>query len=73
MHVALNIYFFCVRLDNAAGGSIDWTYGELGVIYSYALELRDTGRYGLLLPARYIPISGKETSEAVIEATLAMN
>lgn len=29
-----------------SGGSIDYTYETLGVKYSYALELRDTGRYG---------------------------
>jgi len=55
-----------------AGGSIDWTYAVLGVKYSYALELRDTGRYGFLLPANQIKPSGEETSDAFIAAILAM-
>jgi len=37
-----------------AGGSIDWTYAVLGVKYSYALELRDKGQNGFLLPANQI-------------------
>jgi len=55
-----------------AGGSIDWTYAVLGVKYSYALELRDKGRYGFLLPANQIRPSGEETSDAFIAAILAM-
>jgi len=55
-----------------AGGSIDWTYAVLGVKYSYALELRDKGRYGFLLPANQIKPSGEETSDAFIAACLAM-
>ncbi len=35
----------------AAGSSVDWAYAVEGVKYSYALELRDTGRHGFLLPA----------------------
>uniref|UniRef100_A0A0P5L9V9 Zinc carboxypeptidase A 1 n=1 Tax=Daphnia magna TaxID=35525 RepID=A0A0P5L9V9_9CRUS len=30
----------------ASGGSVDWTYDAENVVYSYALELRDTGLYG---------------------------
>jgi hypothetical protein len=33
--------------------------------YSYAVELRDTGEYGFLLPADQIIPSGKETLEAM--------
>ncbi len=33
-------------IDVASGGSFDWTYDTEGVLYSYALELRDTGLYG---------------------------
>ncbi len=35
-----------IAIDLASGGSIDWTYDAEGVLYSYALELRDTGLYG---------------------------
>lgn len=55
-----------------SGGSIDYTYEKLGVIYSYALELRDTGRYGFVLPAYQIQPSGEETSDAFLAAVLAM-
>lgn len=49
----------------AAGSSADYAYGVCGVRFSYAVELRDTGRYGFLLPASQIIPSGEETFEAV--------
>ncbi len=48
-------------LDATTGGSNDWSYGVLGLKYSYALELRDTGRYGFLLPANQILPTARET------------
>jgi len=42
------------------GGSLDWTLGELGIPYSYAMELRDNGTYGFLLPADQIIPTGEE-------------
>jgi len=45
----------------ASGGASDWALGEAGVPYSYSMELRDTGRYGFLLPPRYIAPVGLET------------
>ena len=54
--------------DSVAGGSIDWTYGILGVRYSYALELRDKGQYGFLLPASQIIPTGEETFKALLAA-----
>ena len=56
-------YFFLP--DPAAGGSEDWTYGELGVKYSFSVELRDTGRYGFLLPPDQIIPTGEETFEGL--------
>ncbi|XP_017262312.1 carboxypeptidase B [Kryptolebias marmoratus] len=44
----------------AAGGSDDWAY-DLGVKYSYTFELRDTGRYGFLLPESQIKPTCEET------------
>ena len=38
----------------AGGGSGDYIYEVLGVKYSFALELRDTGRYAFLLPVDQI-------------------
>uniref|UniRef100_A0A3B3ZHD3 Carboxypeptidase B n=2 Tax=Periophthalmus magnuspinnatus TaxID=409849 RepID=A0A3B3ZHD3_9GOBI len=48
----------------AAGGSDDWAY-DLGVKYSYTFELRDTGRYGFLLPESQIQPTCEETMLAV--------
>ena len=44
----------------ASGGSLDWTLGELGIPYSYGMELRDKGRYGFLLPEEQIIDTGRE-------------
>nr|XP_020668344.1 carboxypeptidase A1-like [Pogona vitticeps] len=44
----------------ASGGTIDWTY-EQGIKYSFTFELRDTGRYGFLLPASQIIPTAEET------------
>lgn len=50
--------------DPAAGGSDDWAY-DLGVKYSFTFELRDTGRYGFLLPESQIQPTCEETMLAV--------
>ena len=36
--------------DLASGNSIDWTFDKLGIMFSFAIELRDKGDYGFLLP-----------------------
>ncbi|XP_026802200.2 carboxypeptidase A1 [Pangasianodon hypophthalmus] len=50
----------CKIIYQASGGSIDWSYNN-GVKYSFAFELRDTGRYGFLLPANQIIPTATET------------
>lgn len=45
----------------ASGGSMDWALGEAGIPYSYGMELRDTGRFGFLLPADEIIPTAEET------------
>uniref|UniRef100_A0A8C5EK89 Carboxypeptidase A1-like n=1 Tax=Gouania willdenowi TaxID=441366 RepID=A0A8C5EK89_GOUWI len=50
----------CKVIYQASGGSIDWSY-NLGIKYSYAFELRDTGRYGFILPANQIIPTATET------------
>ncbi|XP_040858362.1 carboxypeptidase A2 [Ochotona curzoniae] len=50
----------CSVIYQASGGSIDWSY-DFGIKYSFALELRDTGRYGFLLPAAQILPTAEET------------
>ena len=52
--------------DVSSGSSADWTYGKLGVEYSYGVELRDTGKYGFLLPENQIIPTGRETLDALI-------
>ncbi|XP_071590335.1 carboxypeptidase A1-like [Heliangelus exortis] len=44
----------------ASGSTIDWTYNQ-GIKYSFTFELRDTGRYGFLLPATQIVPTAEET------------
>ncbi|XP_032378929.1 carboxypeptidase A1 [Etheostoma spectabile] len=44
----------------ASGNTIDWTYDK-GIKYSYTFELRDTGRYGFILPANQIIPTATET------------
>ncbi|XP_042267182.1 carboxypeptidase A1-like [Thunnus maccoyii] len=44
----------------ASGGTIDWTYKQ-GIKYSYTFELRDTGRFGFILPANQIIPTARET------------
>ncbi|NXP45433.1 CBPB1 Carboxypeptidase, partial [Heliornis fulica] len=48
----------------AAGGSDDWAYDE-GIKYSFTFELRDTGRYGFILPESQIQPTCEETLLAV--------
>ncbi|XP_060776712.1 carboxypeptidase B [Neoarius graeffei] len=49
----------------AAGGSDDWAY-DLGVKYAFTFELRDTGRYGFLLPESQIKPTCEETMLGVM-------
>ncbi|XP_067292183.1 carboxypeptidase A1-like [Pseudorasbora parva] len=44
----------------ADGVTTDWTYDQ-GIKYSYTFELRDTGRYGFILPANQIVPTAEET------------
>jgi len=48
-----------------SGSSNDYTYGALNVTYSYTIELRDTGRYGFVLPPSEIIPTGEESFAAV--------
>jgi hypothetical protein len=66
------IYNICICLYNdvlflpsdiASGGSADWALGAAGVPYSYSVELRDTGRYGFLLPRELILPTAEEIWE----------
>ncbi|XP_026094119.1 carboxypeptidase A2-like [Carassius auratus] len=47
-------------IEPASGASADWAYLR-GIKYSFAFELRDTGKYGFLLPADQIVSTATET------------
>ncbi len=49
----------------ASGGSVDWTYGDQGV-FSYTIEVRDTGTYGFVMPAAEILPNARENYEAAM-------
>jgi len=44
----------------ASGDTCDWYKGVLGARFTFTTELRDTGRYGFILPAEQIIPSGEE-------------
>ncbi|RMB89998.1 hypothetical protein DUI87_33610 [Hirundo rustica rustica] len=50
----------------AGGTTIDWAYDN-GVKYSFTLELRDSGRYGFLLPSSQIVPTATETWPALLD------
>ncbi|XP_071576058.1 carboxypeptidase B isoform X2 [Temnothorax nylanderi] len=54
-----------ITLYPAAGGSDDWAKALLKIKYAFTIELRDTGRYGFILPARYIIPTAKEALAAI--------
>ena len=43
---------FIIFKDQASGSTTDYVYEKLGVKCSFASELRDTGRYGFVLPEK---------------------
>merc|ERR1712002_423674 len=45
----------------ASGSSTDWAHGEAGIGFTTSMELRDTGAYGILLPADQIIDTAEET------------
>lgn len=53
-------------LYEASGGSMDWVKGVFDTRITYTYELRDTGRYGFVLPANQIIPSGEENMKALI-------
>jgi murein tripeptide amidase MpaA len=49
----------------ASGSSVDWAYGARGV-YSYTVELRDTGTFGFILPPDQIIPTAEENFAGVM-------
>jgi murein tripeptide amidase MpaA len=56
----------CDIIYQASGSSIDWAVDNFNIPYAFAVELRDTGRYGFLLPPKYIIPSGQEILAGII-------
>jgi len=54
-----------VELYPTSGSSADWMYLQ-GVVNSYTIELRDTGRYGFRLPTNQIIPTGEENIRGFI-------
>lgn len=48
-------------LYGSTGTSRDWAKGVPNITYVYTIELRDTGRYGFVLPPEQIIPTGEET------------
>ena len=57
----------CLISDVTSGITRDYIYASeyLNVLHSYSAELRDTGRYGFVLPPDQIDDSGTETYECL--------
>ncbi|KAI0321427.1 hypothetical protein OF83DRAFT_1099774 [Amylostereum chailletii] len=55
----------CSTLYRAPGNVVDWMYHQVGVKYSFAAHLRDTGTYGFALPEQWIRPVGEETAKMV--------
>ncbi|KAL1837079.1 hypothetical protein VTJ49DRAFT_4307 [Mycothermus thermophilus] len=50
----------CSTIYKATGNSVDYANDVVGADYTFTTELRDTGRYGFVLPANQIKPSGEE-------------
>ncbi|XP_035741205.1 zinc carboxypeptidase-like [Vespa mandarinia] len=50
----------------ATGSSVDWIKGTLRKQIAYTYELRDTGKYGFILPANQIIPTGEETMDSLV-------
>lgn len=53
------------QLYVASGGADDWMFDKGSCKQAFTFELRDTGRYGFVLPANQIVPNGKEVWEAM--------
>ncbi len=51
----------CTTIYQVSGGSTDYAYDKADAEYTFAAELRDTGRFGFVLPPNQILPSGIET------------
>jgi len=62
-------------LYSAGGGSMDWTYEKLGIVYSYGPELRPGYNYpgnGFIMSSLQIEPSGLEFTNGLLDTCAAM-
>lgn len=52
---------------------MDWAKGVAGIKYSFIIELRDTGRFGFLLPETEIIPTASETFAGISAVVNAVN
>jgi carboxypeptidase A1 len=62
----------CEIIYQASGSSVDWALDVVGVPFAYAVELRDTGKYGFMLPPKFIIPSGEEILAGILAMSLAL-
>lgn len=60
------MYVLFTTTDVISGAGMDWAYGVAKIPYAFTVELRDTGKYGFLLPANQIIPSGEETLQGIM-------
>ena len=59
-----------VTIYPTSGTTDDYMYGTLGITHSYAIETRDRGQYGFLLPAAQIKPNAQEVLAAFIASAI---
>lgn len=62
----LSSLLLSLRIDPAAGGSMDWVRGKYNTPVTFTYELRDKGRYGFILPANQIIPTAQETMDSLV-------
>lgn len=55
----------CSTIYQVAGSSVDYVNDVTKADYTFTVELRDTGRYGFVLPPNQILPSGEESYAGV--------
>lgn len=61
----LTVGSLATTLYPASGNAMDWAY-ERKVPFSFSIELRDTGRYGFLLPKEQIVAGSEEALNGIV-------